>query len=239
MLGDLLALVGIAWLTAPLWLLFMYISERIKRNRREELLERMYYQQRISAQELIDAGVKLPQHPAAGGQPVPAAPQKRTPAQSLADAQSRAARVAEAEISGKTLAEIPPAAAYPAANKAVILPQQSAPALPPMPQHPLPNAAPQPYIPFMTPLPQPAEPARPAALPVPAADTVNPLPESSFDNLNRTERKEASGACQYAGIRKRAGIQRSGAFRRCKRAGQHCPAGADPRRAVCAGHCAR
>ena len=190
LLGDLLALVGIAWLTAPLWLLFMYISERIKRNRRDELLERMYYQQRISAQELIDAGVRLPK-PSAAGQPVPAAPQKRTPAQSLADAQSRAARVAEAEISGKTLAEIPPAAAYPASNKTVILPQQSAPALPPMPQHPLPNAAPQPYIPFMTPLPQPAEPARPAAVSVPAADTVNPLPESSFDNLNRTEQKEA------------------------------------------------
>lgn len=190
-----LGLIAIAWLTAPLWLFIMYISERNKRKRKDQLLQRLYCQQRLSEQELLDAGAKLPEQPAlpypsAAGQPVPVTPQKRTPAQSLADAKSRAARVAEAEISGKTLAEIPPAVAYPAADKAVILPPPRANVYPQPAPHPAPNAAPQPYFPFMTPLPQPAEPLSvptPAVPAAPAANTFNPLPVNPFDNLTKTE----------------------------------------------------
>ncbi len=170
-MGVFLGLIAVAWLTAPLWLLCMYLSERSKRKRKDNLIERMYYQQRISAQELIDAGVNLPQQspprPAEAAQPIPAAPLQRNFTQSLADAQSRAAQAAEAEISGKTLAEIPP--------------------------HPHPDTVPQPYTPVTTPLPQPAVPVHSAPLPAaePALNTTNPLSVHPFDNLIKTEQTEA------------------------------------------------
>ncbi len=111
----------IIWLALPVPLFIMWIIAHGREMRQREYLKELYLQHRILPEELIRRGIPLPkqvQMPPPVSVPVdPAAPQiaqsgflppqqetvQTDPAQSLADAAARAAKIADAALSGETV----------------------------------------------------------------------------------------------------------------------------------------
>lgn len=104
----------LVWLAAPIPLAIFLIVANRKKKRREELLLHLYMQGRVSAEELRLAGMAIPQvwAPPTSAQTAPVPPVSAAqidPEQALADAAERAARIAEAELSGAMQTEAPAA----------------------------------------------------------------------------------------------------------------------------------
>ena len=189
----------IAWLIAPIPLTIILVINKKKQKKQEQMLMHLFMQKRLTEEELQLAGMKLPpaaaaQKPAAAapeipltGMPVPpaAAPQPQTTEQALADAAAKAARIAEAELEGKPLSEMPlpePAEApepeipdpFAASVPAAKLPE---PELTAAPDAPAPEAAPE-TIPEAAPAAgaEPVTGAEPQAIP---AAEFSPAPEGT------------------------------------------------------------
>lgn len=177
-----------AWIISPIPLAIMFFTTRNKKNKQSQLLLTLYQQKRISYAELIDAGVIKPDAPAQPAVQQPAVPVPMpvppTPEQTLADAAARAVRIADAEIEGIPLSDLPAEHAdapeltevsAPAADEApVTAPEPVSEPLPaedlPAPEH-ITEAAPE--APVFTAAPAPA-------VPQPAAPQSAALPQQSF-----------------------------------------------------------
>ena len=120
---EILIAVVLIWLASPFVLLFLWLAARGKAKRQQQYLEELYSQHRILPEELAQLGIPVPQQmppafdvpadPAAAQNPqIPqggllppqvGVPVQQSSAGSLADAAARAAKIAEAELSGETV----------------------------------------------------------------------------------------------------------------------------------------
>lgn len=134
-IGTTLIIMAVAWVISPIPLAVMFFITKNKQKQQKDMLLRLYQEGRISASELLLAGLSIPAAPSAvpqalPPQEVPEAPPQEAPAflsvRTPEEAAAFAARVADAEISGIPLSDLPaaqpaPEAAEPAADAA---PQQ-------------------------------------------------------------------------------------------------------------------
>lgn len=100
---DILIYSLIAWLIAPIPLTVLWLRTNQKKKRREEMLLHLFMQNRITAEELLLADVKLPPAPQPAvpmQQAAPLPPPAADPAQRLTDAAEKAARAAEEALEG-------------------------------------------------------------------------------------------------------------------------------------------
>ena len=112
---ELILIVLLFWLIAPIPLLILWLVARKKNQKLRQLVQRLYLQQGVSPDELRQAGVQLPAPdvqqavlpppsavlpPMIGTVPQPAAPVTDG---LLNDAAARAAKIAEAEITGTSV----------------------------------------------------------------------------------------------------------------------------------------
>ncbi|MBR4200712.1 MAG: hypothetical protein IKQ91_05490 [Oscillospiraceae bacterium] len=177
----------IVWLISPIPLTVLYIIARKKKKKQEEMLLHLFMQQRMTAEELTLAGVKLPNAAAAVPQmqpqqtavlpsPAPFLPMPESaappadPEQTLADAAARAARIAEAELTGKPLSEIP----VPAQNET---PAADASAVTPAAEEETPESDIEQILSGASALPETAQTGEETAVPEAASVSAEALPE--------------------------------------------------------------